>query len=128
MRTSVIWHMQLSVAWHMPGHAGNITRKSGLVRIKTAAPASPAQIYAEAERKGNELVQFPFPRRGRRTAFLTPPGAIFGIFAPGGIFKMPSATLLRGNRGRWHPFYMSNGRDAIIFSDFMKIKQKNEPS
>lgn len=61
--------MQLSVIWLMPGHAGRITRKSGLVRIKTAVPASPAQIYTEAERKGNEL-QFPFPRRGRRTAFL----------------------------------------------------------
>lgn len=35
-RTSVIWHMQLSVTWHMPRHAGNITRKSGPVRIKTA--------------------------------------------------------------------------------------------
>ena len=33
-----------------------------------------------------------------------------GVFAPVGIFKMPSATLSRENHGRWRPFQISNGR------------------
>ena len=34
------------------------------------------------------------------------------IFAPVGILKMPSATLLRENRGRRRPFYISTGRTS----------------
>ena len=33
-----------------------------------------------------------------------------GVFAPVGIFKMPSATLSRENHGRRTPFYISTGR------------------
>ena len=31
------------------------------------------------------------------------------VFAPDGIFKIPTATLLRENHGRWRPFYISTG-------------------
>ena len=48
-----------------------------------------------------------------------PLGGILGVhrarfcrfFAPVGNLKMPPATLLRGNRGRWTPFHISTGRD-----------------
>ena len=33
-----------------------------------------------------------------------------GVFAPVGIFKMPSATLSRENHGRRTPFHISTGR------------------
>ncbi len=36
------------------------------------------------------------------------------IFAPDGTFKMPTATLLPENRGRWRPFYPSTGRGDMI--------------
>ena len=42
----------------------------------------------------------PFVRRAR----------FRGVFAPVGIFKMPSATLSRENHGRRTPFYISTGR------------------
>ena len=32
------------------------------------------------------------------------------LFAAVGTLKMPSGTLLRENRGRWKPFYISTGR------------------
>ena len=34
----------------------------------------------------------------------------YGIFTPGGIFKMPSGALCRENHGRWTPFHISIGR------------------
>ncbi len=57
-------------------------------------------------------------RKRQMTEMARPVGGIFGVhrarfrgvFAPVGILKMPSATLLRGNRGRRTPFHISTGR------------------
>ena len=43
------------------------------------------------------------------------------IFAPDGTFKMPTATLLPENRGRWRPFDTSNCREKIPLSTAMHL-------
>ena len=43
-----------------------------------------------------------------------------GVFAPVGILKMPSATLLRENRGRRTLFYISTGRTTLNNMDYTK--------
>ena len=51
-----------------------------------------------------------------------------GVFAPVGILKMPSATLLRENRGRWRPFQISTGRASSVDAVFVHITTNYTPS
>ena len=47
--------------------------------------------------------------------FLLHRARFYGIFVADGIFKFPSAALLRENRARRKPFYISIGRDKYHF-------------